>query len=302
MPAMATLEDLSRQIGAAEDLQSVVSTMKAISVAGMRTHEGAERAMTRYLATIEAGLQVVSRAMSDVRPDTAGRSHDLTGVVIVGSEIGLCGAFNERLIEHARQELAASRVARDRRLVLLIGTRAAASWTAEEAPPDLVEDVPATVEALADTVASVITRLDEWRDARGVSRFRLFHQRLRDGAGAAPASIDLWPIDPDWLAALAARPWGSRQLPQCGGPPEVLLRKLIRQLLFARVYTAIIQSRAAEHAERLSAMQAADRSIADKLDDLRIRYRQRRQDVITAELLDLVAGFEAATSGEERDR
>lgn len=299
---MATLEDLSRQIGAAEDLQSVVGTMKAISVAGIRTHEGAERAMTRYLATIEAGLQVVLRAMTEVTPDAHGRPHDLTGVVIVGSEIGLCGAFNERLIEYASQRLSALRVALDNRLVLVIGTRAAASWSAEVAPPDVVEEAPATVEALADTVASVITRLDEWLDARGVSRFVLFHQRIGDGAGAAPASIDLWPIDPNWLAALAARPWGSRQLPQCGGPPEVLFRKLIRQLLFARVYTAIIQSRAAEHAERLSAMQAADRSIADKLDDLRIRYRQRRQDVITAELLDLIGGFEAATSGEARDR
>lgn len=298
---MATLEDLTRQIGAAEDLQSVVGTMKAISVAGIRTHEGAERAMTRYLATIEAGLQVVLRAMTEVTHDARGRPHDLTGVVIVGSEIGLCGAFNERLIEHASQELSALRVTPDRRLVLIIGTRAAASWSAEIAPPDAVEDAPATVEALAHTVASVITRLDEWRDVRGASRFVLFHQRLGDGAGAVPASINLWPIAPNWLAELAARPWTSRRLPQCGGPPELLFRKLIRQLLFARVYTAVIQSRAAEHAARLSAMQAADRSIAEKLEELRIRYRQRRQDVITAELLDLVAGFEAATGGEARN-
>lgn len=299
---MATLEDLSRQIGAAEDLQSVVGTMKAISVAGMRTHEGAERAMTSYLATIEAGLQVVLRAMTDVTPHAASRAHELTGVVIVGSEIGLCGAFNERLVEHAREELSTLHVEPDRRLVLVIGTRAAASWSAETAPPDVVEDAPATVEALADTVASVITRLDEWRDSRGVSRFVLFHQRPADGTGAVPSTINLWPIAPDWLAALAAQPWTSRRLPQCGGPPQLLFRKLIRQLLFARVYTAVIQSRAAEHAERLAAMQAADRSIADKLDDLRIRYRQRRQDVITAELLDLVAGFEAATGGAARNR
>ncbi len=296
---MATLEDLSRQIGAAEDLQSVVSTMKAISVAGIRTHEGAERAMTRYLATIEAGLQVVLRAMTEVAPDTAGRPIDLTGAVIVGSEIGLCGAFNERLVEYAHQELSALQP--DRRLVLVIGTRAAASWSAEVAPPDIVEDAPATVEALADTVASVITRLDAWRDVRGASRFVLFHQRLGDGAGAVPASINLWPIAPDWLSALAARPWMSRRLPQCGGPPETLFRKLIRQLLFARVYTAVIQSRVAEHAARLSAMQAADRSIAEKLEELRVRYRQRRQDVITAELLDLIAGFEAATGSEARN-
>lgn len=299
---MATLEELTRHIAAAEDLQSVVGTMKAISVAGMRTHEAAERAMGHYLSTLERGLQVVLRALPDIAPDQGERHHPLTGVVVVGSEIGLCGAFNERLVAHALDGLATLGAGADRRLVLVIGARAATSWLADAEPPAAIEDAPATLEALALTVSGVITRLDQWREGRGASRLVLFHHRPGEGAGALPQRIDLWPIAPQWLSALRVRPWPSRRLPVCAGPPELLFRRLIRQLLFARVYTAIIQSRTAEHAARLSAMQAADRSIAEKLDDLRIRHRQRRQDVITAELLDLIAGFEAATGGETRDR
>jgi F-type H+-transporting ATPase subunit gamma len=295
---MLTLEDLTRHITAAEDLQSVVGTMKAISVAGIRTHEAAEQAMSRYLATVELGLQVVLRALPEIGLERADGLAPYTGVVVVGSEIGLCGAFNERLVTHALESLGETQTGADQRLVLVIGTRAAASWTAEAEPPAVVEDAPATIEALADVVARVITRLDNWREGRGVSRLLLFHHRPGEGTGAVPEFRNLWPIAPDWLSAVRARPWPSRRLPICAGQPEVLFRKLIRQLLFARVYTAIIQSRTAEHAERLSAMQAADRSIAEKLDDLRILYRQRRQDVITAELLDLISGFEAATGGE----
>ena len=87
----------------------------------------------------------------------------------------------------------------------------------------------------------------------------------------------LLPLDPAWLAALRARTWSSRRLPVPAGPPEALFRRLIRQLLFARVFTAVIQSRTAEHAERLAAMQAADRSIGEKIDDLHMAHRRKRQ-------------------------
>ena len=81
-------------------------------------------------------------------------------------------------------------------------------------------------------------------------------------------------------------------MPTPAGPPEALFGRLIRQLLFARVFTAVIQSRTAEHALRLAAMQAADSSITEKIKELRVAHRQTRQDVITSELLDLISGYE----------
>lgn len=292
---MATLEDLSRHIEVAEDLQSVVRTMKTISAVGIRRHELAEQAMSRYLETVELGLQVVLRALDGT--GTAARPSEVghTAVVLVGSEIGLCGAFNERLVTFALESLAATGVVSGERLVLTIGARADASWRAEAEPPAAHEEAPATVEALARTVGAVLTRLDHWREEQDVGRLVLFHHRPGDQGSAMPVRARLLPLDPAWLAALRARAWSSRRLPVPAGPPEALFRRLIRQLLFARVFTAVIQSRTAEHAERLAAMQAADRSIAEKIDDLRVAYRLKRQDVITSELLDLMSGYEAIT-------
>ncbi|MCC8999385.1 MAG: F0F1 ATP synthase subunit gamma, partial [Candidatus Contendobacter sp.] len=47
------------------------------------------------------------------------------------------------------------------------------------------------------------------------------------------------------------------------------------------------------HASRLLAMQTAERNITDRLAELNTVYRQQRQEAITSELLDVVAGFEA---------
>ncbi len=294
---MATLEELSRHIEVAEDLQSVVRTMKTISAVAIRRHELAEQAMSRYLETVELGLQVALRALKGTGAGARVPGEGPTAVILVGSEIGLCGAFNERLVTFALESLAATEAspgaAPGERLVLTIGARADASWRAEAEPPSAHEEAPATVEALTRTVGAVLTRLDHWREEKGVGRLVLFHHRPGEGGRGTPVRARLLPLDPAWLAALRARTWSSRRLPVPAGPPEALFRRLIRQLLFARVFTAVIQSRTAEHAERLAAMQAADRSIGEKIDDLHMAHRRTRQSVITSELLDLVSGYEA---------
>jgi F-type H+-transporting ATPase subunit gamma len=292
---MATLEELSRHIEVAEDLQSVVRTMKTISAVGIRSHELAEQAMSRYLETVELGLQVVLRGLEDTAAEARSPKGGRTAVVLVGSEIGLCGAFNERLVTFALESLAATSAIPDERLVLTIGARADTSWRAEAERPTAHEEAPATVEALARTVGAVLTRLDHWREEEGVGRLVLFHHRPSMRGGGTPVGTRLLPLDPAWLAALCARPWLSRRLPVPAGPSPALFHRLIRQLLFARVFTAIIQSRTAEHAERLAAMQAADRSIAEKIDDLHVAHRLTRQNIITSELLDLISGYEAIT-------
>ena len=56
------------------------------------------------------------------------------------------------------------------------------------------------------------------------------------------------------------------------------------------------EAKTAEHGARLSAMQAAEQNIDDRLVTLRTRYHQLRQALITEELLDVVSGFEALDS------
>ena len=53
------------------------------------------------------------------------------------------------------------------------------------------------------------------------------------------------------------------------------------------------ESLAAEHATRLSAMQAAERNISDNVDELQGRFRHERQEAITNELMDIVAAYQS---------
>jgi F-type H+-transporting ATPase subunit gamma len=80
---------------------------------------------------------------------------------------------------------------------------------------------------------------------------------------------------------------------------DALLRRLLRQYLFAMIFRACAESHASEHASRLVAMQSAERNLDIRFDEVTATSRRARQTVITAELLDVVAGFEAILAGQD---
>jgi F-type H+-transporting ATPase subunit gamma len=74
-----------------------------------------------------------------------------------------------------------------------------------------------------------------------------------------------------------------------------LFSSLIRHYFFVALYRAVTESLASENASRLAAMQAAQKGIEERLDELNAQYQRQRQNAITVELLDIVSGFEALT-------
>ncbi len=294
---MAELDRLSRRIDTARDLQSVVRTMKTLSAVSISQAEQAAAAITAHLETVERGLQVALRHAPRLL-DGAARAEGPTALVVVGSEFGLCGTFNERLIGEARGIVAAEAGAGRGPFVLLAGRRLAQRWDPDLPDPGAALDLPSSAGLLGAAAGAVLRRLDGWQRETGGTRIVLLHQAEGEAGHAAPRTTRLAPVTADELAAIAARPWPTRCLPMAAGEPGALFRRLLRQRILARVYAALALSRSAEYAARLEAMRAADRNIGEKLQALEAEFRLRRQEAITAELLDVVSGFEAAA---ERD-
>ena len=71
---------------------------------------------------------------------------------------------------------------------------------------------------------------------------------------------------------------------------ETLMLNLIPKALHLKLYTALLDSLASEHAARVVAMQVATDNADDLLHDLTLQYNKSRQQAITAELLDIVGG------------
>jgi F-type H+-transporting ATPase subunit gamma len=69
-----------------------------------------------------------------------------------------------------------------------------------------------------------------------------------------------------------------------------LLSVMIPQVISLRMFTALLDSNASEHAARMMAMQTASDNAEELLQDLTIQYNKSRQQAITNELLDIIGG------------
>ena len=156
--------------------------------------------------------------------------------------------------------------------------------------------LPGSVEGLSRLVQRVILEIDRWIEAQGVEQVWLVHNRREGRATAQPRAHRLLPLPVSYLRELSDADWPGRSLPLYRMDPEQLMSWLVQQRLFVVIYRGLAEAIASEHASRLAAMQAAERNIEDRRDDLQQAYRQSRQETITRELLDVVSGFEAVSA------
>lgn len=296
---MSTLESMRRRIESAEDLYAVVRVMKALASASVRQYETAVESLAEYHRTIEAGLQIVLRNRPEALAAEPPESRHW-GVIVFGSDQGMCGAFNEHVASLALAQLDTLGGTREDHTTLVVGARVVGRL--EDAGYTIAERfrMPSTVSGITSAVSNLLLKIEELRFSSGIDHFLLVHHRPTPPAGSWPSKLQLLPIDRAWLADLATRDWVSRSLPTFTMDWHRLFSSLIRQHLFVALYRAFAESLASENANRLASMHAAEKNIQNHLDRLTVDYQQGRQQAITEELLDIVAGFETLTKKEKR--
>ena len=290
---METLESLAGRLESLEDLRSIVRTMKSLAAVSIRQYEQAVEALRSYYATVETGLQVVLRDSADA--ETGPRDHAAaTGVIVFGSDHGLCGRFNEELVDYVESRLPEGAGRADTRW-LCIGARPAALLEAGGRELDDALETAASATRIGETVERILAWLDTWQREHGVTHVHLFYQLPQSTTRHEPAHRILLPVERGHFPRYDPRHWPGPSRPVYTIERRALLAGLLRQYFFVALFRCCAESLAAEHGSRLAAMQAADSHIGEHIDEVTMIYRRARQEQITTELLDVVSGFEALT-------
>jgi F-type H+-transporting ATPase subunit gamma len=285
---MENLHALQKHIESSGKLQSIVKSMKTLSAVNIHQYERAAHSLDNYQNTIETGLQATLRQIG--LPGSGGKEKQKQALVVFGSDQGLCGRFNEKLVEFLQKKQEGAQTPQ-KRLILVIGARIAARLEAEGF--ELTETLwsPGSLAGVNRHVYEIILILHRWRLKLGIQRIDLFFNRYEPGSSGLPTTIPLLPLDNERLRELAKKEWPGPSLPYSAIPSRQLFSALVQQYLFVAIYRAQVQSLASEQASRLHSLQQAEKNIQEHLEELTGRYRNVRQSVITSELLDLVAGF-----------
>lgn len=284
----ATIADLRKTIGSAEDLHSVVRTMKALAASSITQYEQAVRSLDEYYRTVQLGLGLCIRAAGEVVP-SAEPSRGAAAVVVFGSDQGLVGRFNDSVANHA--------------IAMQVAKQGARYWPVGERVDELLADaglrlsgllaVPLSVNAIVPLVGRILGEYEKGLSNGNLSELYLVYNRPAAGAVYEPVTEKLLPLDDNWRRAMRQVAWPTKALPQVVGDTAPTLAGFVREFLFVSLFRACASSLASENASRLAAMQRADKNIDTLLDDLGAQFHRLRQNGIDEELFDVVAGYEA---------
>lgn len=289
-----TTESLRKKIDRANDLQSVVRTMKALAASSIGQYEKSVSALSDYYRTVELGLEVCFREITLSAPaePTGQKSVGSIGAIVFGSDQGLVGQFNDIIADYAVKKLATLPV---KPQVWAVGERVYSRLADADLLLIGLFSVPNSVKAVTPLIGQILVESEKLHSDDENAELYLFYNRHKTRATYEPVSQRLLPLDERWMRGLAERPWPTRNLPEVMGDSTETLRALIREYLFVSLFRACVESLASENASRLAAMQRADKNIDELLEDFRGSFYRLRQSGIDEELFEVISGFEAVS-------
>ena len=283
---MPSLIDIRRRIRSVKNTQQITKAMKMVSAAKLR------RAQERVVAARPYGA-MLRRVLSNVAAAAAGneeianspllkdRPERRIQVVLFTSDRGLAGAFNGNLLK-ATQKFIAEHP--DATVELeLIGRKGRDFFRRRTFPisGDHIGILNKPAYADASAIAAKIIQRFENDEIDAVyiinNEFKsVISQNLIVNKVLPVAAPEGEPID-----------YIFEQ------PVEQLMASLLPKYVEVQVYTAMIETAAAEHAARMTAMDSATSNAGDVIDTLTLYMNRVRQASITREIIEVVSGASA---------
>ena len=287
---MAQARELRRRIKSVQSTRQITRTMEMVSTSKLKRAQDrvvGARPYATALAEVLGELYVPEYAERfPLLRQPEGGTIRRAGIVVITSNRGLCGAFNANLIKEGRRRLQALEGQGAQVELHLVGKkgvnffrfakRAAASTRID------IGDKPTAAHA-----AEVIDPLVAAFAAGRLDAVEVVFAKFNSAVSTPATTLRILPITPP-------RTDGRQSAFFILKPSaEAILERLLPLYVRNQVYRALVETAAAEHGARRTAMKNATDSAGDMIDLLKRTYNRARQAQITQEIAEIVGGAEA---------
>jgi F-type H+-transporting ATPase subunit gamma len=283
---MAKTHDLKRRIRSIKNTMQVTKAMKMVSAARLR------RAQERILAarpfavtTAKVLSSLAARANPELHPLLVQRDIKRVELVLVTSDRGLCGSFNANAIKAAAAFLLQHRP--DTLNVMTVGRRGrdfvrrrnfqiTAEWL------DIFRNLEfSTAQLIADDLIERYT-------SGAIDAVYIAYNEFKNVVSQKPVVEQILPIP---RAELVASGQGEDYIYE--PDPESLFEAILPGYVRMQVWRALLESAAAEHAARMTAMDSATKNAKELTEALTLHMNRVRQASITTSIIEVVSGAAA---------
>lgn len=293
---MANLKEVRNRIASVKSTRQITSAMKMVSAAKLRRAQNAVLTMRPYAMKLQEILQNLSGSMEDSNESVFAKQREQRRalLVVITSNRGLCGAFNANVVKETirlmENELAPLHTQKNVDLMCL-GKKGAdllksKGYKIKESNLEIFND-------LNFENATVIAEkmMDDFKKG-SYDNIILIYNQFKNAAVQILKTENFLPVKEQKSEKGASV--RAIQADYIFEPnKEEILSELIPKTLKIQLYKALLDSFAAEHGARMTAMHQATENASDLLKELNLSYNKARQAAITTEILEIVSGAEA---------
>ena len=290
---MPSLKDLKTRINSVKSTQKITSAMKMVAAAKLRRAQDSAEKGRPYADRMQ---QIVNSLASKAEPASApqllvGNGKDNTHLlVVVSADRGLCGGFNGAITRQTRTEVARLRGEGKTVKLLMVGRKSADALRRElgDSYIDSLEGIQGTAVVYADA-ASIGETVRNGFEAGEFDVCTVIFNKFKSAISQEVTLKRLIPAE----VSEDTQGDGAGVSYEYEPDEEELLAAVLPRNISTQVYSALLESSAAELAARMTAMDNATRNAGDLIERLTLVYNRTRQATITKELIEIISGAEA---------
>ena len=289
---MATLLDFRRRIRSVKNTQQITRAMKFVAAARLRRAQEAAIAARPYARELARMLRsIMSRIAEPQHPLLARRPEERILTLVLTGERGLAGAFNANILRKALDFFRANKGKKISAIPVGKKGRDALRKAGFSLVAEYVNVLARVDFGTAREIASLVTDLYAKEEIDSV--YMVFSE-FKTVMTPNLVVTKLLPIEAVQSDEESAAESTSSQVDYIYEQPvEQLLGKLLPRYVETQVLRAMLESSAAEHAARMTAMESATKNAGDVIEALTLHMNKVRQAAITREIIEVVSGAEA---------
>ncbi len=284
---------LRKRIRSVTSTKKITRAMELIAATRVVQAQNRTQAARPYADQITAVVRSLAAAGANSAQPLLSTRDNVRKVayVVVASDRGLCGSYNSAVLRTAERALIADRQAGRDVTIYAVGKKAEDFFRFRKYPIAQsfkgFSDKPAYADA--KTVAeAVMAAFDKGSESGGVDQIQLFHTTFLSMASQRVSHRQFAPLAIETGAAA-----GPSVDYEFEPDPTTILASLLPRYVESRMYAALLESAASEHASRQRAMKSATDNAGEMVKGLARRMNQARQAAITTEIMEIVGGAEA---------
>ena len=291
---MANLKEVRNRIVSVNSTKQITAAMKMVSAAKLRRAQDAIVRMRPYAEKLQSILSNVSASL-DGSEGGYSEQREVKKVLLVAivSNRGLAGAFNTQVFRSIRRLVTQLESEGKAVHVLPLGKKALDTYRRTKYfNPDLPTDGASLYDGLSfDKVAPKAELIMRLFADGSYDQVILVYNKFKNAAVQVLTEEQYLPVAPPAKGTADARSAKADHIKEPSR--EEIVQNIMPKSLKIQLYKALLDSHAAEHGARMTAMHKATDNADALLKDLKLSYNKARQAAITGEILEIVGGAEA---------